>query len=257
MRTSALESGVVKCGNCGANPPADAQRCTYCDAHLTNARCARCLANSIEGDVHCRACGHTLATPIRQLRAKPDQVLACPRCEQALRSVMVGDALIDDCSSCGGVWLEHDMFKEILASREDQGRLTTALDALVPAAQRTAPGAVNEGKNRPETEERFYVPCPHCATMMDRKQFASVSGVVIDVCGKHGIWFDHDELSRIIQFVKAGGMELAAEKVHQKRVARGKARAKRSATSTDTFNDNLVSGSLIEVVFSVLSALLR
>jgi Zn-finger nucleic acid-binding protein len=31
--------------------------------------------------------------------------------------------------------------------------------------------------------------------------------VIIDLCKQHGIWFDRDELSRIIQFINAGGLD--------------------------------------------------
>ena len=42
---------------------------------------------------------------------------------------------------------------------------------------------------------------------MNRKNFASTSGVIVDVCKPHGIWFDRDELGRIVQFVMKGGLE--------------------------------------------------
>ena len=51
---------------------------------------------------------------------------------------------------------------------------------------------------------------------MNRANFARCSGVVVDLCKEHGIWFDRDELSRIIEFIKDGGLELARskERVH-------------------------------------------
>jgi Zn-finger nucleic acid-binding protein len=33
--------------------------------------------------------------------------------------------------------------------------------------------------------------------------------VIIDVCKKHGIWFDRDELSKIIEFIRDGGLDMA------------------------------------------------
>jgi hypothetical protein len=41
---------------------------------------------------------------------------------------------------------------------------------------------------------------------MNRKNFAQSSGVVLDVCGKHGIWLDRGELERILGFVSGGGL---------------------------------------------------
>ena len=34
----------------------------------------------------------------------------------------------------------------------------------------------------------------------------------MDVCKKHGTWFDRDELSRIIEFIQTGGMEKSRTK---------------------------------------------
>jgi len=39
--------------------------------------------------------------------------------------------------------------------------------------------------------------------------FAHCSGVVVDVCKAHGTWFDKDELRRIVEFIRAGGLETA------------------------------------------------
>ena len=54
-----------------------------------------------------------------------------------------------------------------------------------------------------------YVPCPQCSQLMNRVNFAHYSGVIIDVCRKHGVWFDRDELSRIVEFIRSGGLDLA------------------------------------------------
>jgi hypothetical protein len=34
----------------------------------------------------------------------------------------------------------------------------------------------------------------------------------VDVCKGHGTWFDRDELRRIVEFIRSGGLELAREK---------------------------------------------
>jgi Zn-finger nucleic acid-binding protein len=33
--------------------------------------------------------------------------------------------------------------------------------------------------------------------------------VVVDICKGHGTWFDRDELSEIVRFVRGGGLEAA------------------------------------------------
>ena len=44
---------------------------------------------------------------------------------------------------------------------------------------------------------------------MNRVNFAHCSGVVVDVCQGHGSWFDRDELRRIIEFIRRGGLIIA------------------------------------------------
>jgi len=47
---------------------------------------------------------------------------------------------------------------------------------------------------------------------MNRNNFAKTSGVVVDICRDHGVWFDADELPAIIEFIRKGGMEKARER---------------------------------------------
>lgn len=47
---------------------------------------------------------------------------------------------------------------------------------------------------------------------MNRINFARCSGVIVDVCKGHGTWFDSDELSGIVQFIRGGGFELSRQK---------------------------------------------
>jgi Zn-finger nucleic acid-binding protein len=56
-----------------------------------------------------------------------------------------------------------------------------------------------------------YIPCPFCRDLMLRRNFGKVSGIVVDVCAKHGTWFDVGELARVLSFVSAGGLTRTAE----------------------------------------------
>lgn len=47
---------------------------------------------------------------------------------------------------------------------------------------------------------------------MNRMNFARCSGVIVDICRRHGIWFDRDELREIVEFIRAGGLELSRQK---------------------------------------------
>ena len=63
-----------------------------------------------------------------------------------------------------------------------------------------------------QTSNVSYVPCPECALLMNRVNFARCSGVIVDICKQHGTWFDRDELSRIVEFIHEGGLNASRAK---------------------------------------------
>ena len=69
----------------------------------------------------------------------------------------------------------------------------------------------------------MYVRCPDCDRTMNRTMFARGAQVVVDVCRDHGTWFDAGELSKVIRFAMAGGLERAA--LQQAETTRREARA--------------------------------
>jgi Zn-finger nucleic acid-binding protein len=74
-----------------------------------------------------------------------------------------------------------------------------------------------------------YVACPVCKKIMNRQAFSRGSGVVVDVCREHGVFFDAGELSDVLHFIERGGLEQARlreelDRVHER--ARGRERAR-------------------------------
>jgi Zn-finger nucleic acid-binding protein len=47
---------------------------------------------------------------------------------------------------------------------------------------------------------------------MNRRLFATGTGIIIDVCRTHGTFFDAGELPQVIEFVMNGGLERAERK---------------------------------------------
>lgn len=68
-------------------------------------------------------------------------------------------------------------------------------------------------------DEVRYLPCPLCHATMNRANFGKVSGVIVDVCRKHGTWFDAGELTRIVAFVAGGGLEKSRQRESAERRA--------------------------------------
>jgi Zn-finger nucleic acid-binding protein len=89
--------------------------------------------------------------------------------------------------------------------------LSEAMLLRAAAARDAATGlhlALPKRARYPETSVQ-YVRCPVCGTTMNRKAFGRISGVVVDVCKAHGVWFDAGELAEVLAFVERGGLELA------------------------------------------------
>jgi Zn-finger nucleic acid-binding protein len=63
---------------------------------------------------------------------------------------------------------------------------------------------------------------------MHRRNFGRKSGIIVDTCRSHGIWFDAHELDGVIRWVRNGG-EVAVEQLHEqeKREAERQVRLKR------------------------------
>jgi Zn-finger nucleic acid-binding protein len=109
----------------------------------------------------------------------------------------VGTAGVHECAGCGGLWLDAETFQRVCEEREEQ------------AAVMAAPPGAREAV-APETVR--YVPCPACGDLMARVNFQRISGVVLDQCRRHGTWFDRDELRRVVEFIRAGGMDRARQR---------------------------------------------
>ncbi|HEX7553309.1 MAG TPA: zf-TFIIB domain-containing protein [Geothrix sp.] len=189
-----MEAKTIRCSGCGAAVPFDALQCPYCRAQLATVACPACFALVPLTASHCPGCGAAMAP---RTAAAPDGA-PCPACTKPLAQSRIGDVQVQACQTCGGLWLDRAVFEQLGASRERQGALLGAL----PASSGPASAAL---------EPVRYRPCPACAQRMNRVNYARRSGVVLDVCKAHGIWFDEDELRRVLAFVAEGGLDHSRE----------------------------------------------
>lgn len=187
------EAGGLRCPGCGADARDDATECAYCKAALAPLLCARCFSRNFHGSHNCAACGAVLPLAVEPA-GRTD--LPCPGCAKTLERRVSGGFGVECCPACGGVFLDHDTDDRIYASI---ARKSSAVTATGPR-KRTIPVT---GSHEPVQYKR----CPHCADIMTRKLFARGCGVILDVCGHHGTWFDPGELRQVIAFVESGGLE--------------------------------------------------
>ena len=103
-----------------------------------------------------------------------------------------------ECASCASVWLGSDTFMQLCQDREERGAVASIVAG--PASVGVVPTA---GANV------RYVHCPICTKVMNRENFGRQSGVVIDVCKSHGVWFERGELRSVLVFIDGGGLERA------------------------------------------------
>ncbi len=189
----ATTPGTLRCPSCGAPVAPETRSCPYCETALALVSCPSCFAAIFQGAKHCSSCG----AEVSRAAAEPRPVRPCPECRRDLAPVKVGSVLLDECLACGGVFVDPPSFERICAEREQQ--------AVVLKASFPAPAG------RPSRAERYW-PCPACGRLMNRQNFARLSGVIVDVCKGHGVWFNHGELQAIVEFVRAGGLDRARER---------------------------------------------
>jgi Zn-finger nucleic acid-binding protein len=115
-------------------------------------------------------------------------------------AVVIGGSQLRECPRCEGLWTDTDALRQICADREKQ---------VAVLGMPTSLPVVNSAGI--ETHIR-YLPCPVCGGLMNRVNFANCSGVIVGVCREHGTWFDRDELRRIVEFIRAGGLDKARER---------------------------------------------
>jgi Zn-finger nucleic acid-binding protein len=156
-------------------------KCTSCGAEVE-------VANVFPGgSVQC-TCGTSIVVPAAAKAATPARPApppkpvadvtasgACPRCQGPLAKRVEDEIIADVCITGDGLFVEHAH----LAALREKGP--------------TASPARSLDRGKPvEEEETRYLACPRCSERMMRQ--AAGGGIVVDVCKKHGTWFDAGEL---------------------------------------------------------------
>lgn len=185
---------ALNCPNCGAAVADNSVACNHCHSRLKTKSCSSCFGTIFEGSKFCPLCG---AKAVATNKIDEKNLGDCPRCKRNLQLIEVNEIRLAECEKCEGIWCDIDTFEAICVNKENQSAVLKKLDEILV---------------HPEFRQVQYVPCPKCQELMNRSNFAKVSGVVIDTCKGHGVWFDADELPSIIEFIRKGGMEYSRQK---------------------------------------------
>jgi Zn-finger nucleic acid-binding protein/DNA-directed RNA polymerase subunit RPC12/RpoP len=210
------DAAVVCCAHCGAPRADGALKCAYCGADFTlherdlDTVCPHCFTRVSNKARFCHFCG-TAIHP--ESMAGESSNLICPACgpEHTLTSRAWSDISVMECNRCTGVWLSNESFQHLMDQTSTESFNSEAREnSRLPREPQVEAGPPDGGKR--------YRPCAVCRKLMVKRNFAQ-SGVIIDICRYHGMWFDADELPRILDWIHAGGtrrvIEIETAKLNQ------------------------------------------
>jgi Zn-finger nucleic acid-binding protein len=134
----------------------------------------------------------------------------CPRCAARLTERALHDVEVFDCDRCLGLFLDRATIEKLESPGGQDLRL-----AFPKRPRSDADRSVR------------YLGCPICQRLMNRTNFARMSGVIVDFCKEHGVWFDAGEVNAVIEFVEQGGLERARREAAERAAERARLVAQR------------------------------
>ena len=166
---------MANCINCGAALPPNSLICSYCNTRQDI---------DLKG-IH------------KYTIEKPETQRICPRCNKPMQTIdlkIEGKFLIERCTECMGMFF-------------DPGELEALLDKSVSNVYHIDYSRLDTLKTAKRHEDYpvTYIKCPVCRKLMNRINFGSQSGVIVDKCREHGVWLDGGELRHLMEWTKAGG----------------------------------------------------
>lgn len=108
----------------------------------------------------------------------------CPRCKLEMELEVIEGIELDICYSCGGAW-------------HDKGELEEHLAKSAEKPEEGGSGAKSPPKADWQRKDTIYLKCPRCDRPMNRVNFGRRSGIIVDVCGPHGVFLDAGEFEGI------------------------------------------------------------
>jgi len=198
------DAAIVRCSSCGgAHGKEQEPYCRYCGSSFTlheqdlNTICPHCMTRISSKARFCHSC----ATPIVVDDLNYEKTsLPCPNCDgENLHSRKMAEQVftLKECNICAGIWISADVFFHL----EQQAQKEAVSGSLIHARNIEFN---QKRKNEKIDPTKFYKKCPQCEVVMQRKNYSGSSGIVVDVCYKHGMWFDIHELDEILEFIRSG-----------------------------------------------------
>lgn len=177
-------------------------------------RCPSCGAPLEDGSIQCPYCKSRLDVDLkvihRNTAVAPESKRRCPHCNVYMQTIdlssSAGPFLIERCPVCYGLFFDPGELEKVL----ERG----VSDAFV-IDYKLLEKLADEQRERRETVK--YIPCPVCGKLMNRINYGTKSGVVVDTCRDHGAWLDAGELKRLLEWTKAGGQLFHQQVMEERR----------------------------------------
>ena len=134
--------------------------------------------------------------------ALDDDRTYCPRCRDPLEQQDWEGTPTLCCPSCRGTFFPDRALESVLdklRAAADPVDVSTVLKDFKERFTRELPDAV------------LYKACPVCRQVMTRRNYGTVSGVIVDTCNEHGTWVDEAQFASLADFICRGGDVLASE----------------------------------------------
>lgn len=198
------------------------------------ANCINCSAPLPSNSIICEYCKTRNDTDLNEIHrfttCEIDSARTCPRCTISLRTIDLkinGSFLIERCDQCLGLFF-------------DPGELEALLEATVSNVYDINRSKLDDINSHmcPAHDPVAYIKCPVCSKLMNRVNFGTKSGVIVDRCRDHGVWLDGGELRHLFEWMKAGGKLLCQEREEQlkKETEREQEREQRMPTADWNFS---------------------
>ena len=113
-------------------------------------------------------------------------MLTCPNDGTALTQIQIEGVPVDQCSVCGGQWLQRGELETLSEHHKAHLDPVTVGEVGMMHSQRK---------------------CPQDGTMMSQHEFMEHTGIKIDQCSTcQGIWLDKAELTNILNYLEVEGV---------------------------------------------------
>lgn len=167
----------------------------------------------------------------------------CPRCSgDYLVGISQHGTTADQCRKCGGLWFPETSFRTAVTDLDVQQQVLSEPSGPLPA-----------------NWEVTYVQCPQCRSIMLRRNFRDTtragrpSGIIVDVCGEHGVWLDRGEFEAIVRYLvqcQEASLPMTTSAAAKKQPTRsGVAKSKKDGSSDDASSWLVVIADFLNVIW--------